>query len=132
MLTFFKWFKRKPTYRDFIVDLTHSSKKPICYGELFSILGINDLIRPFCKDGKYHYANLRANYTTILWLNNILATNLVKTKNKYSQIYKDAILYSISNFDSLFHAPKTDNTIKDYRIRVLLPTHKEYKPPLEK
>ena len=131
-MNIFNWFKRNPTYKDFtIMPDVLKNKKIICYGNLFLSLGMEDLVKKLCINGKYHYVNIRANKTTIDTLDKMLEEHLCKTKNKYSKMYKEKALLNMSAFDRLMYAPKEDTTIKDNIIRVLLPNHKEYTQPIK-
>ena len=127
----FDIFKRKPKYKEFVVDSYILKQKPFCYGELFKALGMDILVKDLCTNGKYHYANIRANKATIESFDKMLKENLIKTKNKYSKLYRPKALESMSSFDCLMYAPKEDNTVADNIIRVLLPNHKEYKQPIK-
>ena len=120
----------KPKFQDFIVDFDTIKKKPICYGDLFKQLGMVDLVQKILVDGKYHYANIRANSLTINILDTILKENLLKTKNRYSKMYRPKALESMSAFDRLMYAPKADESVPKNTIRVLLPNHKEYTAPI--
>ena len=127
----FDLFKRKPKYKEFLIDDYILKQKPYCYGELFKALGMDILVRGLCIEGKYHYANIRANRSTIDSIDKMLTENLIKTKNKYSKLYRPKALESMSAFDRLMYAPKEDAVVKDNVIRVLLPNHSEYKQPLK-
>lgn len=130
-MNIFNLFKLKKTYEDFIIDSNVLNKKPTCYGELFKMLGIEELIQSLCTHGKYHYKNIRANDFTIEFLDNVLTENLIKTKNKYSRAYKKEALRTMASWDNLMYAPKIDNKVTTNVIRVLLPTNKEYEQAME-
>ena len=131
MFKLFNIFKRKVNYKDFEITPEILKKKPLCYGELFKLLGMEDLIKSICLNEKYYYTNIRANMSTVKALDNKLEHFLLKTKNKYSKFYKEKYLKSMSAFDRLMYAPKIDNTIADNKIRILLPNHPEYKAPMK-
>lgn len=130
-MNIFNLFKRKKNYKDFVITPEILKKKPVCYGALFKALELDKAIEALCLDGKYHYANIRANSKTIHLLDNATEQNLSKTKNKYSKIYKEHALKTMAAYDRLMFSPKADETIKDNVIRVLLPEHKEYKSAIK-
>ena len=56
-----------------------------------------------------------------------LKYNVVKTKNKYSKMYKEQKLHSMVAFDSLMFGPSIREDIKDDYIKIILPGDKNYK-----
>lgn len=124
-------FNLKKTYKDFKITSAILKQTPICYGELFKKLGMEELITTLCVNGKYHYKNIRANKSTISFLDKTLEKNLITTKNKYSRAYKKEALKTMAQWDNLMYAPKIDERITDNVIRILLPTNKEYTSALE-
>lgn len=126
-MNIFKLFKRKPTYKDFIIDDTVLNKKAVSYGDIFVKAGLHEYILNNYPDSKYHYKNIRANSSTVSLLDTTLETNLIKTKNKYSKFYKEKALKYMAAFDRLMYAPFVDETVPDNTLRMLLPNHKEFK-----
>ena len=82
-MNIFNFFKRYKTYRDFLITADILNEKPICYGELFKILGMEDLIQSLCVQGKYHYKNIRASNNTIklFFILSILQHNVTNAIN---------------------------------------------------
>lgn len=126
-----KLFKRKKDY--FVYELENLLDKPdktlVCYADLYKKLGIFlklEELKVVSHESKYHYKNVRANEKTITKIEAALKNNLIKTKNKWSKVYKETKLTSMAAWDSLMFAPFCDNKIKDDVIVVLDPTNKEY------
>ena len=76
---------------------------------------------------KYHVDNIRCNSKTYDKIMQTLKYNVVKTKNKYSKMYKEQKLHSMVAFDSLMFGPSIREDIKDDYIKIILPGDKNYK-----
>ena len=129
MFNFIKNFFKKTTNIYNINDKTYKNKKILCYYDLYKNVGImNDIEKMIEKNEfkKYHYANIQANYNTILKLDSLIRDNLKKTKNKWSRMYKTNILESMAAMDALQWAPKINNDLENDQVLIILPNNKNF------
>ena len=113
-----------------ISDSIYSDKKIYCFAELYEKLGLDKYIEQMKKSNefdKYHVDNIRCNSKTYDKIMQTLKYNVVKTKNKYSKMYKEQKLHSMVAFDSLMFGPSIREDIKDDYIEIILPGDKNYK-----
>lgn len=113
-----------------ISDSIYSDKKIYCFAELYEKLGLNKYIEQMKKSNefdKYHVDNIRCNSKTYAKIMQTLKYNIVKTKNKYSKMYKEPKLHSMVAFDSLMFGPSIREDVKDDYIKIILPGDKNYK-----
>ena len=101
-----------------------NNKTIVSYEDFYIKSGVLDLVKT-TSDGKYHYSNIQANEETIREIDDTLQHNLVKTKNKYSRMYKKNILESRAAMDRLIWAQKINNNVKSGFIKILLPQNEE-------
>lgn len=113
-----------------ISDSIYSDKKIYCFAELYEKLGLDKYIEQMKKSNEfdnYHVDNIRCNSKTYDKIMQTLKYNVVKTKNKYSKMYKEQKLHSMVAFDSLMFGPSIREDIKDDYIKIILPGDKNYK-----
>ena len=104
-----------------ISDSIYSDKKIYCFAELY------EQMKKSNEFDKYHVDNIRCNSKTYDKIMQTLKYNVVKTKNKYSKMYKEQKLHSMVAFDSLMFGPSIREDIKDDYIKIILPGDKNYK-----
>lgn len=113
-----------------ISDIIYSDKKIYCFGDLYQKLGLDQYIEQMKKSNEfnnYHVDNIRCNSKTYTKIMQMLKHNLIKTKNKYSRMYKEPKLHSMIAFDSLAFGPSIKEDVEDNCIKIILPGDKNYR-----
>ncbi|MBR2240134.1 MAG: hypothetical protein IKO49_01100 [Bacilli bacterium] len=130
MLDFLRKIFKKNTKILKISDVIYSDKKIYCFGDLYQKLGLDKYIEQMKKSNnfnKYHVDNIRCNSKTYTKIMQMFKYNLIKTKNKYSKMYKEPKLHSMIAFDALAFGPSIKDDIEDNYIKVILPGDKNYR-----
>lgn len=123
----------KPETVEIVIDYTpfQKDKSIICYEDFYIKSGVYEYINEMVKANngkKYHYSNIQANETTINMIDELIEEHLVKTKNKYSKVFKEDYLKTMAAMDRLQWSPKINNTIRNDFIKIILPGNPEYTP----
>lgn len=103
------------------------NKNLLCYEDFYKETGIMNIVKDISnREGKYHYQNIQANELTIKKIDDILRNNLINTKNKFSKMYKEKYLETVSAMDRLMWSPKIVNQIDENIIKIILPNNKDF------
>lgn len=130
MFSFIKFLFKKTTKSIKLSNIIYNDKKIYCFGELYEKLGLDTYIEEMKKSNefnKYHVDNIRCNSKTYTKIIQMLKYNLIKTKNKYSKMYKEPKLNTMVAFDALAFGPSIKEDIENDCIKVILPGNKDYK-----